>query len=520
MYRFLTCTALCLALGAIPIQAQFIDQGFGGGFTIGGSQAITEQNNGAIEYVARAYLRQGLVRHLAGELHFGSGRVEGSGFETRIHPVELRALFSPFDLGSSNVFLFAGIGVHHYQYYQLAFEQQRHKGESGWMAGVPVGLGLQFLISDNVAFEINGGFTQLLGDRLNVLEGGANDGYWNLNFGFTGVEAGDADSDKDGLSNREERELGTDPRNPDTDGDGLRDGAEVRTHGTNPLLADTDGDTLSDGREVNEIRSDPLKVDTDGDGLGDGAEVDSHRTNPLLADTDSDGLGDGEEVTTTKTDPLQADTDKDGLRDGDEVKRHKTNPVKPDTDGDMLSDGDEVNRHNSNPLVIDTDGDGLADNEEVNKYRSNPANRDTDGGTVDDGTEVKRGTDPLDRSDDVQLQAEVGKALVLDGIVFNTGSSDILPQSEEVLQKAYNTLRFNPEIVVEIHGHTDSRGARPKNMKLSDARATSVRDWLIAKGIAADRLKAKGFGPDRPVAPNTTEEGRQQNRRIEFVRTK
>ncbi len=94
------------------------------------------------------------------------------------------------------------------------------------------------------------------------------------------ASAGDAD--KDGLSNDQELLIGTDPNNPDSDGDGLSDGEEQLVHGTQPLNADSDGDLLSDGREINELGTDPNKQDTDGDGISDGTEV-INGTDPLTA---------------------------------------------------------------------------------------------------------------------------------------------------------------------------------------------------------------------------------------------
>jgi outer membrane protein OmpA-like peptidoglycan-associated protein len=114
----------------------------------------------------------------------------------------------------------------------------------------------------------------------------------------------------------------------------------------------------------------------------------------------------------------------------------------------------------------------------------------------------------------------VGAALVLEGVNFATGKADILPESESVLEKVYNGLADHPEVEVEIQGHTDNTGNRASNMTLSQSRAESVRSWMMAKGIAPGRMTAKGFGPDKPIAPNTTPEGRAKNRRIEFLRTK
>lgn len=127
------------------------------------------------------------------------------------------------------------------------------------------------------------------------------------------------DTDNDGLTDEQEMELGTDPNDPDTDGDGLQDGAEVNEYGTDPLNEDTDGDGLTDGDEVNSYGTDPLSEDTDGDGLSDGDEINEYRTNPTESDTDGDGLTDGEEVMEYGTDPTDPDSDDDGISDGEEI---------------------------------------------------------------------------------------------------------------------------------------------------------------------------------------------------------
>ncbi len=244
--------------------------------------------------------------------------------------------------------------------------------------------------------------------------------------------------------------------------------------------------------------------DYDGDGLLNKMEK-ALGTDPHNPDTDGDGLQDGEEINTCKTLPLKADTDGDGLRDGDEVKNYKTDPLKADTDEDGLSDSAEVTTHRTSPLKADTDK-----------------------GAVNDGVEVKRGSDPLNPGDDVPKLAtkkevhkiEKGKALVLEGIVFKTASFEILPASETILTQDYNTLVANAEIEVEIRGYTDNVGKPAYNLKLSQRRAEAVQAWLVSKGISATRLTTKGYGLENPVAANETEAGRQQNRRVEFTRTK
>ncbi|MBS1537989.1 MAG: OmpA family protein, partial [Bacteroidetes bacterium] len=223
------------------------------------------------------------------------------------------------------------------------------------------------------------------------------------------------------------------------------------------------------------------------------------------------------------TDPLKADTDGDGLNDGNEVNSTKTDPLKADTDGDGLNDGNEVNSTKTDPLKTDTDGDGLTDGDEVNRYKTNPLDPDTDKGTINDGEEVRRGTNPLVKSDDIKKEMpkmELGKKLVLEGVEFETGKAVITPESDEILQTALNTMQDNPDIDVEISGHTDNVGRRDKNQKLSLERAESVKQWLIDHGVTASRMSTKGFGPDRPIAPNDTPENKKKNRRIEFSRTK
>jgi len=135
------------------------------------------------------------------------------------------------------------------------------------------------------------------------------------------------DTDNDGLSDADESIIGSDPNNPDTDGDAIDDGAEVNDYGTSPLLEDSDVDGIGDYAELDVYGTDPVAFDSDGDGVGDGAEVNATLTDPLDDDTDDDGLNDGDEGS-LGTDPLGPDTDLDGVNDGTEVGAG-TNPLDP-----------------------------------------------------------------------------------------------------------------------------------------------------------------------------------------------
>lgn len=111
---------------------------------------------------------------------------------------------------------------------------------------------------------------------------------------------------------------------------------------------------------------------------------------------------------------------------------------------------------------------------------------------------------------------ETGVSIRLNNIFFESGSYELMEKSVTELDKLHKFLKENPAISVEISGHTDNVGSDQANQKLSQQRAVAVVEYLTNKGISADRLTAKGYGEAQPIASNATEEGRQQNRRIEF----
>lgn len=118
---------------------------------------------------------------------------------------------------------------------------------------------------------------------------------------------------------------------------------------------------------------------------------------------------------------------------------------------------------------------------------------------------------------DIPLQPiDVDAAIVLRNLFFETAKYNIKPESEVELEKVVQLLQENPTIKIQIEGHTDNVGNAADNQKLSDARAKSVVNYLIQKGIKPERLVAKGFGATKPIADNKTEEGRAQNRRTEL----
>lgn len=205
------------------------------------------------------------------------------------------------------------------------------------------------------------------------------------------------DTDGDGITNANEPNFGTNPNDFDSDDDGLSDGVEVG-NGTDPLdicdpnlsfpSCDPDGDGLTNVQEQG-LGTNPGNPDSDLDGISDGAEV-AGGSNPLDA------------CSPNNNSPL-CDIDGDGLLSGAEATLG-TNPGNPDTDGDGVSDGAEVSQ-GSDPLNVcdplqtdfscDPDGDGVNNGAEANAG-TDPNNSDTDGDFISDGVEINNGTNPLD----------------------------------------------------------------------------------------------------------------------------
>ncbi len=356
------------------------------------------------------------------------------------------------------------------------------------------------------AFVAGGVGTQITDD---IKSGTSNDNFLTFGLGVSYYIFGDQDVDKDGLTDKSERDIyHTDPNNPDTDGDGLTDGQEVKKYHTNPLKADSDGDGLSDYDEINKYQTDPNNPDTDGDGLADGQEINVYHTDAHKPDTDGDGLTDGEEVNTHHTDPMKADTDGDGLPDGEEVHKYSTSPTKADSDGDGLSDGEEVNTYKSDPAKADTDGDGLSDGMEVNQHHTDPLRADTDGDGLNDGDEVsKYHTDPAkaDSDNDGLSDGEEVNKYHTDPMKIDT-DGDGLSDATEV-----NTHHTDPT-KADSDGDGLSDGDEINKYKTDPMRADSDGDGLN------DGDEVKVHHSD-PLKPDTDGDGLSDGDEVKTYKT-
>jgi outer membrane protein OmpA-like peptidoglycan-associated protein len=112
-----------------------------------------------------------------------------------------------------------------------------------------------------------------------------------------------------------------------------------------------------------------------------------------------------------------------------------------------------------------------------------------------------------------------GMVITLSGsVLFASNESTLLPGAMIKLNEVADALiKGNPDSNITVEGHTDSQGQRQYNMDLGQKRAQAVRDQLVSRGVASDRIKAVGIGPDRPIANNTTADGRANNRRVEII---
>ncbi len=217
-----------------------------------------------------------------------------------------------------------------------------------------------------------------------------------------------------------------------------------------------------------------LSSDRDGDGIPDEADQCIDVAEDADGFEDQDGCPD-------------YDNDKDGIYDAQDQCPNEAEDLDGFQDADGCPD-------------LDNDRDGIPDAadkcpnqpETMNNYK------DQDGCPDEPPQEIKQ-------------------TMVLTGVNFKTASAELLEESYFSLEKVFNSLEAFPNVNVEIGGHTDNKGSDSYNLALSNDRAKSVMNYLVLRGIRADRITARGYGKNRPVATNDTPEGRAKNRRVEVV---
>jgi outer membrane protein OmpA-like peptidoglycan-associated protein len=283
---------------------------------------------------------------------------------------------------------------------------------------------------------------------------------------------------------------GIGPRPKDTDEDGVFDKKDKCPNTPHGAIVDAVG----------------CPKDSDGDGVWDGLDQcpDTPHGWPVDArgcplDTDADGVADGIDKcpNTTKgctvnADGCPADADADGVCDGLDKCPNTTKGCRVDARG----------------CQVDSDGDGVCDG--IDQCPGTPS-----GVTVD-----ARGCPPPAPPPPAQsFIPEAKKELVLEKVFFETDSAKLKPESAETLDKVAASLKDFPDVKLQVAGHTDNTGSAAHNLRLSDARASAVMNYLISKGVNPATLSEKGYGMTEPVADNKTAEGRAQNRRVGLRRT-
>lgn len=231
-----------------------------------------------------------------------------------------------------------------------------------------------------------------------------------------------------------------------------------------------------------------------------------------VSDRDSDGIPDPEdkcalEAGVAPTGCPILDADADGVADPDDqcIREKGEAPTGcPDRDQDGFLDRadhcPDVAGVAPDGCLADADGDGIAGADDK----------------CPDQPETSNGFEDADGCPD-ELPTLVKEFIgVIAGIEFDSDQAVVRPSSSIAIDKAVAVLTEYPSLRVEISGHTDDRGSREHNVELSRQRAEAVRQRLIEKGIDPSRIESRGEGPDKPVTSNTTAEGRQKNRRIEF----
>ncbi|MEC9364185.1 MAG: OmpA family protein [Pseudomonadota bacterium] len=174
---------------------------------------------------------------------------------------------------------------------------------------------------------------------------------------------------------------------------------------------------------------------------------------------------------------------------------------------------------------LDSDRDGVLDG--LDECPATPAGSTVDarGCTLDLGSDADNDGVPndADRCPDTPAGAQVdaigcviAQTMVLRGVNFENDSAVLADESRDILDGVADSLKSQPNVRVEIGGHTDSMGNDTYNDSLSQQRAESVRQYLISRGVEAGRMEAMGYGEFKPIASNETAEGRAENRRVEF----
>ena len=275
----------------------------------------------------------------------------------------------------------------------------------------------------------------------------------------------------------------------------------------------TSGIGTPDFRGILMIAYTPEQIrDRDKDGIADDDDAcpdvpgvhsdDPHKNGcPIPSDRDKDGIPDVDDACPDEPGPANADPHKNGCpppkdRDGDGIP--DIEDACPDVKGIRT---DDPKTNGCPPPPVDTDGDGIMDDVDACPNEKGPAD-----------------PDPKKNGCPRSVRVTENEIFILEQVQFDTAKATIKKVSDGLLDEVAGVLKEHPEIKrLEVQGHTDNTGSKNGNKVLSQQRADAVMKAMIKRGILAVRLTAKGYGQEVPVGDNSTDEGRQKNRRVQFT---
>lgn len=282
----------------------------------------------------------------------------------------------------------------------------------------------------------------------------------------------------------------------DTDKDGIFDDVDAC-----PKVAGVpNADPLKHGCPIGDTDKDGILDDVDACPKEPGIESPDPKKNGCpVRDKDGDGILDDVDAC-----PLEVGVEStDPKKNGCPIRDKDGDGVEDDVDACLEIPGVATDNPTTNGCPPDTDGDGFRDDVDACPREKGPDNADPS----------KRGCPRLVVFTDTEVK-------ILEQVQFDFGKATIRAASNALLDEVAQVLKDREEVLkLEVQGHTDNIGNGPFNKKLSQDRANSVMKALIQRGIAAERLFATGYGFDKPIGDNKTDEGRQMNRRVQFIVT-
>jgi OOP family OmpA-OmpF porin len=331
------------------------------------------------------------------------------------------------------------------------------------------------------------------------------------------------DKDQDGLNDNEDKcpEEAGPPENQgcpwgDKDGDGIKDNLDKCPNQAGPQenggcpWGDKDADGITDNVDKCPDEPGPQENggcpwgDKDGDGITDNVDKCPELAGPAenggcpYHDADRDGVKDADDKCPEKPGPPENDGCPWGDQDEDGILDNVDKCPKEAEDKDGFEDDDGCpDKDNDKDGVLDENDKCPNEPETINGYKD-------EDGCPDKGKQV------------VIIKKE--KIEILQKVHFAYGRARIRPDSYSLLKQVAQVMQGHEEIKkIRVEGHTDSHGSDESNMRLSQRRADSVKAFLVKQGVDPNRLEATGYGESRPIAPNSTDMGREANRRVEFV---